>query len=193
MLRNIQLNNSKLVFEIILYLFIFSFKFSNLNKTFQITAYINLFKNIIVSLPVLICLINYKLTIKNKPLIFLLLVFCPLILFGFVGIYKFISMFVLVMFAFFLTTFFDKDFLYNYRITNRLKNFLAFFIYLYLITFIIDIIFLDNNKIKIINNNSFDDSQSGITNFNLGNILLSFQNLFKYSKYFDLTVFSIIF
>ena len=67
MLRNIQLNNSKLVFEIILYLFIFAFIFSNLNKTFQITAYINLFKNIIVSLPVLICLINYKLTIKNKP------------------------------------------------------------------------------------------------------------------------------
>ena len=97
------------------------------------------------------------------------------------------------MFAFFLTTFFDKDFLYNYRITNRLKNFLAFFIYLYLIAFIIDIILLDNDNIKIINNNSFDDSQSGITNFNLGNILLSFQNLFKYSKYFDLTVFSIIF
>ena len=97
------------------------------------------------------------------------------------------------MFAFFLTTFFDKDFLYNYRITNRLKNFLAFFMYLYLIVFIIDIIFLDNDNIKIINNNFFDDSQSGITNFNLGNILLSFQNLFKYSKYFDLTVFSIIF
>ena len=52
---------------------------------------------------------------------------------------------------------------------------------------------MDNDNIKIINNNSFDDSQSGITNFNLGNILLSFQNLFKYSKYFDLTVFSIIF
>ena len=97
------------------------------------------------------------------------------------------------MFAFFLTTFFDKDFLYNYRITNRLKKFLAFFIYLYLIAFIIDIIFLDNDNIKIINNDFFDDSQSGITNFNLGNILLSFQNLFKYSKYFDLTVFSIIF
>lgn len=174
-------------------MFIFAFIFSNLNKTFQITTYINLFKNIIVSLPALVCIFNYKLIIKNKALIFLLLVFCPLILFGFVGIYKLISIYILIIFAFFLSFLFHEDFLFNYGIIKRLKNFLAFFIYFYLIIFVIDIFMFDNDNIKIISNEFYDDSQSGITNFNLGNILLNFQYLFKYSKYFDLTIFAVIF
>ena len=149
-------------------------------------------KNFIVFLPTIFFFFNLKLFL-NKSFLFLLLVFSPLLFFGFVGMINYVIIISLVIFSVFFNIFFTKEKFLNLHVINHLKKFLFFFYLIFISLVIFGLLSQEQNNYYGLQQLNKNDVFSGITtHVNLVTIY-DFQMFFKYSKYFDQVILFIIF
>lgn len=176
----------------LLFIFLSLFIAANLNQNIILIKEINLLKNFIVFLPTIFFFFNLKLFL-NKSFLFLLLIFSPLLFFGFVGIINYVIIISLVIFSIFFNIFFTKEKFLNLHVINHLKKFLFFFYLIFISLVIFGLLSQEQNNYYGLDQLNISDFFSGVTtNVNLL-IIYEFQMLFKYSKYFDQVILFIIF